>query len=41
MAIQRWDPWGSLTEMEGRMDEAMRHPLAALQANRYLQRQIR
>jgi HSP20 family protein len=27
MAIQRWDPWGSLAEMERRMDEAMRHPL--------------
>ncbi len=27
MAIQRWDPWGSLTEMERRMEDAMSHPL--------------
>jgi HSP20 family protein len=26
MAIQRWDPWSSLAEMERRMDEAMRYP---------------
>ncbi len=27
MAIQRWNPWGDLAEMERRMDEAMRYPL--------------
>jgi HSP20 family protein len=27
MAIQRWDPWGSMAEMERRMDEAMRYPM--------------
>jgi HSP20 family protein len=27
MAIQRWNPWGELAEMERRMDEAMRYPL--------------
>jgi HSP20 family protein len=27
MAIQRWDPWGSIEEMERRMDEAMRYPM--------------
>jgi HSP20 family protein len=27
MAIQRWDPWNSLAEMERRMDEAARYPL--------------
>jgi HSP20 family protein len=26
MAMQRWDPWSSLAEMERRMDEAMRYP---------------
>ncbi len=28
MAVQRWNPWSSLTEMERRMDEAMRPPLS-------------
>jgi HSP20 family protein len=27
MAIQRWNPWGELAEMERRMDETMRYPL--------------
>jgi HSP20 family protein len=27
MAIQRWNPWGELAEMERRMDEAMRYPI--------------
>jgi HSP20 family protein len=26
MAMQRWDPWSSIAEMERRMGEAMRYP---------------